>query len=96
MEIKISQWNLILKPKALEDRNFFKKSGNKPLMKKIQRLLEELESHPETGTGKPEKLKENLSGYWSRRITDEHRLVYTVDDEKREVEIYSLRDHYEK
>jgi toxin YoeB len=96
MEIKISQWDLILKPKALEDRNFFKKSGNKPLMKKIQRLLEELESHPETGTGKPEKLKENLSGYWSRRITDEHRLVYTVDDEKREVEIYSLRDHYEK
>jgi toxin YoeB len=96
MEIKISQWDLILKPGALEDRNFFKKSGNKSLMKKIQRLLEELESHPETGTGKPEKLKENLSGYWSRRITDEHRIVYTVDNEKKLVEIYSLRDHYEK
>ncbi|MDR1370984.1 MAG: Txe/YoeB family addiction module toxin [Dysgonamonadaceae bacterium] len=96
MEIKISQWDLILKPKALEDRNFFKKSGNKPLMKKIQHLLEELESHPETGTGKPEKLKENLSGYWSRRITDEHRIVYAVDNEKKQVEIYSLCGHYEK
>jgi toxin YoeB len=96
MEIKVSQWDLILKPRALEDRNFFKKSGNQSLMKKIQRLLEELESHPETGTGKPEKLKENLSGYWSRRITDEHRIVYTVDNEKKLVEIYSLRNHYEK
>jgi toxin YoeB len=94
MEIKISQWNLILKPKAQEDRDFFKRSGNKPLMKKIQRLLEELELHPETGTGKPEKLKENLSGYWSRRITDEHRIIYTIDNENRQVEIYSLRDHY--
>jgi toxin YoeB len=94
MEVKISQWDLILKPKALDDKDFFKKSGNMPLMKKIQRLLEELELHPETGTGKPEKLKENLSGYWSRRINDEHRIVYKIDNEKKLVEIYSLRDHY--
>jgi len=85
---------LVFKPKALEDRDFFKKSGNIPLMRKIQCLLEELELHPATGTGKPEKLKENLSGYWSRRITDEHRIVYTIDNEKRHVEIYSLRGHY--
>jgi toxin YoeB len=94
MEIKENQWDLIFKPKSLEDRDFFKKSGNKPLMKKIQRLLEELESHPETGTGKPEKLKENLSGYWSRRINDEHRIIYTVNNEPKTVEIYSLKGHY--
>ena len=94
MGMKAVQWDLFLKPKALEDRDFFKKSGNKPLMGKIQRLLEELELHPETGTGKPERLRENLSGYWSRRITDEHRIVYTVDSAKRQVEIYSLRGHY--
>jgi toxin YoeB len=58
-----TSWELIFKPKALEDRDIFKKSGNIPLMKKIQKLLEELELHPESGTGKPEKLKDNLSGY---------------------------------
>ena len=71
-----------------------KKSGNFPLMKKIQNLLEELELHPETGTGKPEKLKENLSGYWSRRINSEHRIIYTVNADEKTVEIYSFRGHY--
>ena len=96
MEIKARLYDLILKPKALEDRDFFKKSGNVSLMKKIQNLLEELELHPETGTGKPERLKENLSGYWSRRINSEHRVIYTVDVSKKLVEIYSLYGHYLK
>ena len=94
MEVKNGCFELIFKPKALEDRDSFKKSGNLPLMKKIKKLLEELEQHPETGTGKPEKLKENLSGYWSRRINGEHRIIYTIDDDKKLVEIYSFRDHY--
>jgi len=96
MEIKERLYDLILKPKALEDRDFFKKSGNVSLMKKIQNLLEELELHPETGTGKPERLKENLSGYWSRRINSEHRIIYTVDVGKKIIEIYSLYGHYLK
>ena len=96
MEIKARLYDLILKPKALEDRDFFKKSGNVSLMKKIQNLLEELELHPETGTGKPERLKEDLSGYWSRRINSEHRVIYTVDVSKKLVEIYSLYGHYLK
>lgn len=91
MEVNDNRRDLIFKPKALEDRTFFKKTGNIPLMKKIQNLLEELELHPETGTGKPEKLKENLSGYWSRRINSEHRIIYIVDNDKFIVEIYSLR-----
>ncbi|GHV21108.1 toxin YoeB [Clostridia bacterium] len=86
--------DLIWKPKALEDRDLFKKSGNKPLMNKIQKLLEELELHPETGTGKPEQLTENLSGYWSRRINRANRIIYTIGETS--VTIYSLRGHYEK
>jgi len=96
MEIDTSHWDLIFKPKALADRIFFKKNGNIPLMRKIQNLLGELELHPETGTGKPEKLKEDLSGYWSRRINSKHRIVYTIDADRRIVEIYSLCGHYSK
>lgn len=84
------------KPYALDDIAFFKKSGNKPLMKKIQSLLSEIEINPYTGKGKPEALKHNLSGYWSRRINDEHRIVYKVLEELNVVEIYSLRGHYSR
>ena len=87
-------WDLIFQPKSLEELDFFYKNGNKLLIKKIYRLLEELEIHPETGTGKPEKLRENLSGYWSRRINDKHRIIYTINEENKTVKIYSLRGHY--
>ncbi|MDR1975159.1 MAG: type II toxin-antitoxin system YoeB family toxin [Bacteroidales bacterium] len=53
------------KPKALADRDLFKKSGNKSLQKKIQDLINEIEKHPKIGTGKPEPLKYELSSYWS-------------------------------
>ncbi|MDR0865129.1 MAG: Txe/YoeB family addiction module toxin [Candidatus Symbiothrix sp.] len=93
MEITENRMDLIFKPKALDDRTFFKRSGNLPLMKKIQKLLEELELHPKSGTGKPEKLTEDLSGYWSRRINREHRIIYTI--EEKTVTVYSFRGHYE-
>jgi toxin YoeB len=81
-------------PAALSDIDYFKKSGNKPLQTKIQNLIRELENNPYAGTGKPEFLKANLSGYMSRRINSEHRLIYKVYDEHRLVEVYSLRGHY--
>ena len=83
------------KPRAVEDIRFFKKSGDVAIQRKISTLLREMEIHPESGTGKPEKLKENLSSYWSRRINLKHRIIYTVDYEKQLIEIYSLRDHYD-
>jgi len=83
------------KPRAEEDIKFFKKSGKIAVQRKISKLLREMEIHPETGTGKPEKLKEDLSNYWSRRINLKDRIVYTIDYEKQLVEIYSLRDHYD-
>jgi toxin YoeB len=59
---------------------------------KIYNLLESILQTPFNGLGKPEPLKSNYSGYWSRRITQEHRLIYKVDDEK--IVIISLKDHY--
>ncbi|RYE29014.1 MAG: Txe/YoeB family addiction module toxin [Sphingobacteriaceae bacterium] len=77
---------------AIEDIAFHKKSGNKAVLKKLFILLEEIADHPFTGTGKPETLKFNLSGKWSRRINQEHRLVYKVFEDY--VVVYSLKDHY--
>ncbi|MEM6263067.1 MAG: Txe/YoeB family addiction module toxin [Bacteroidota bacterium] len=78
--------------KAEKDIGFHKKSGNKAILKKLFTLLEELTEHPFTGTGKPESLKYELSGYWSRRINLEHRLIYEVKEEV--VVILSARGHY--
>ena len=77
---------------AIEDVAYHKKSGNKAILKKLFILLEEITEHPFTGTGKPEALKHNLSGKWSRRINQEHRLLYEVFDDH--VVIHSLKDHY--
>jgi toxin YoeB len=80
-------------PIALEQVAYWKKSGNKKVMQKIDMLLKSIIETPYTGIGKPEELKHNLKGCWSRRITVEHRLVYRVVSEE-EVEIISLRFHY--
>jgi toxin YoeB len=67
-------------------------AGSKILLKRIYKLLEELNEYPETGTGKPHKLKHEKSGIWSRRIDDKHRMLYTIN--KKEVIVISLWGHY--
>jgi toxin YoeB len=62
--------------------------------KKLERLLDELMLHPYTGTGKPKPLGGNRTGQWSRRVTDRHRLVYSVSDEKITVLVISASGHY--
>jgi toxin YoeB len=87
---------IIYSVKAIEDLKYWKKSGNKILQKKIQELILAIQENPFEGIGKPEQLKHNLSGIWSRRINKEHRLLYEVT-EKREItilDILSLRGHY--
>ncbi|MFA6245989.1 MAG: Txe/YoeB family addiction module toxin [Mucilaginibacter sp.] len=71
---------------------FWTKSGNKIIQKRIQALLFSIQETPFEGIGKPEALKYNLSGTWSRRINQEHRLLYTVSDT--EITILALRFHY--
>ena len=67
---------------------------DKTTLKQINKLITDALRHPFTGLGKPEPLKHQLSGYWSRRISQEHRLVYTVKDDL--LIIASCRFHYPK
>ena len=65
---------------------------DRKVAKRIIRLITEIERDPFEGIGKPEPLKHDLTGFWSRRITDEHRLIYSV--EKNQVLIAQARYHY--
>jgi toxin YoeB len=66
---------------------------DKRMLKKINDLIKDIKSNPFDGIGKPEPLKFDLSGYWSRRIDREHRLIYKVVDD--DLLIYSCRYHYD-
>jgi toxin YoeB len=79
--------------KAIRDFEYWKKSGNKSVQKKISQIFNDMKAHPFEGIGKPEPLKYKLTGKWSRRINSEHRIIYDVFDET--INIYSLRGHYE-
>ncbi len=78
-------------PAAWEDFLFWLASDRKTA-RRITRLVAEVQRTPFEGIGKPEPLKGELTGYWSRRIDDEHRLVYRADD--KEVKIIEARYHY--
>jgi len=88
------RYEIKLKPKVLDDLKKLKKSGQKSALTKIERLLDELEEHPTTGTGQVEQLKGDLSGYWSRRIDKKNRLVYSIEDEVVTVVVISAMGHY--
>lgn len=65
-------------------------------MNKITALLKDIAEHPYIGIGKPEPLRYELAGYWSRRINSEHRIVYSVNEETVIVYVISMRYHYSK
>jgi toxin YoeB len=87
---------VIYSPKAVEDLKYWKKSGNKIIQRKITNLIDAIQQNPYEGIGKPEPLKHNLSGVWSRRINHEHRLVYEINERNEIVilDILSLKGHY--
>ncbi|QUN06925.1 Txe/YoeB family addiction module toxin [Shewanella yunxiaonensis] len=76
---------------AWEDYLYWQTQDKKTL-KRINKLINDVKRSPFEGIGKPEPLKENLSGFWSRRIDDTNRLVYVVDDQA--ITIISCRYHY--
>ncbi len=88
MNTKAIQWGF----NAWEDYLYWQKESKKNL-KRINTLIKDISRNPFDGLGKPEPLKGNLSGLWSRRIDEEHRLVYTVNDNS--VIIIACRGHYE-
>ena len=88
-------YELELTDEANSDIEKHKKSGDKKILIKIDKLFDELREHPTYGIGKPEKLKHYKIVTWSRRISHKHRLVYRIQDEKIVVLILSLWGHYD-
>jgi toxin YoeB len=70
------------------------KSGNQASIKKIEKILIELSETPYQGVGKPEALKENLTGFWSRQINEKDRLIYSVNEDLVLVDVISAMGHY--
>lgn len=77
---------------ASNDLAFWKKANNDSILKKIRELIESIIESPKKGVGKPEPLKHSLTGCWSRRITQEHRIVYEIHTDK--IIVLSLKGHY--
>jgi toxin YoeB len=83
--------NLLFSDHAWEDYLYWQQTDKK-ILRRVNALIKEIQRSPYAGTGKPEPLKHALAGYWSRRITDEHRIVYKVTDSA--ILIAQLRYHY--
>ena len=83
--------NVVFSPQAWDDYRYWQ-STDRAIVKRINRLIDETTREPYEGIGKPERLKYGLAGAWSRRITDENRLVYRVAGEN--LEIIQARYHY--
>ncbi len=79
---------------ALSDIEKHKKIGDKSVLKKIEKLLNELMEHPTVGTGQPEQLKYGLRGLYSRRINKKHRLIYQIKEDVVTVYVLSASSHY--
>jgi toxin YoeB len=82
---------LVFADEAWDDYLYWQKQDRK-MVERINKLIQEVRRDPFTGVGKPEPLKHALAGFWSRRITDEHRMVYRVEGDS--LLIAQLRYHY--
>jgi len=82
---------LVFAEQAWQDYLYWQKTDKK-ILKRINVLIKDVMREPFEGIGKPEPLKHALSGYWSRRINDEHRMVYAIRDDS--LLIAQLRYHY--
>jgi toxin YoeB len=82
---------LIFSDHAWEDY-LYRQRTSKKILQRVNTLIKEIKRNPFEGIGKPEPLKHALSGYWSRRINDEHRIVYKVSSDA--IHVAQLRYHY--
>ena len=88
IQIRVIQWDF----DAWEDYLYWQ-GQDKKILKRINQLVKDICRNPFEGIGKPEPLKGNLTGFWSRRVDEEHRLVYAVEDSA--VVVISCRGHYD-
>jgi toxin YoeB len=82
---------LIISEESWDDYLYWQKQDGK-MVERINKLVQEVKREPFSGVGKPEPLIHALSGYWSRRITDEHRMVYRIEGDS--LLLAQLRYHY--
>jgi toxin YoeB len=87
-------YDLVFMPKAWQDLGWWIKNEVKTV-KKIHTLLEIICKTPFDGIGHPEALKANYSGYWSRRINLEHRIIYKIEEDLQQIVVFSLYGHYQ-
>jgi toxin YoeB len=88
-------YKVVFSTVARKDYDYWRRSGNVGVVKRIHAPLEDIALHPFTGIGKPEALKYDLAGKWSRRANGEHRIVYAVRDDLVKVHVLSMRYHYD-
>ena len=87
-------YSLIFAPRAMDDLEKIKKSGDQARLKKLRTILEELREHPLTGIGNPERLRYRSNAY-SRRLSGRDRIVYSIHDDVVVVNILQMLGHYE-
>jgi len=90
----MGKYTLEISSKARKELQWHYKSGNKSDIRKIEQIFLELSNTPYKGTGKPEPLKYQLTGYWSRRINQKDRIIYKVYEDKVVVFVVSAIGHY--
>lgn len=91
----MGRYSVTFSDRAKKDLSFLHKSGDKSLVRRIDRIFEELGEDPYNGIGKPEPLKNNLSGLWSRRIDKKYRLVYQIIEQTVTVFVIAAKGHYD-
>jgi len=88
-------YQLSFTKEAVRSIEQLKKSGNLKLLEKLNELFDELRKHPDTGTGKPEKLRYYREPTWSRRLSRQHRVVYEIHDNVLIVLVLDILGHYD-
>jgi toxin YoeB len=94
MEQLVEKYIIDISKLARNDLKKHMEAGNKATLRRIERIIAELEITPFNGIGNPEALKYNLSGFWARRITGKDRMVDKVDEESKTVFVASAMGHY--
>lgn len=90
----MGKFRLEINKEASQDFDKIRKSGDKALFRKVEKIIFELSEHPHTGTGHPEPLKHNLVGYWSRRLNKKDRIIYQILEDEVIVVVVSALGHY--
>ncbi len=90
----MEKYSLNVQPNARKHLQIHHRSGDRNTIKRIEQIFEELSEHPETGIGSPERLKHQLTDYWSREINRKDRLIYHIHEATVTVTVISAKGHY--